>query len=82
MKLRSKEIPMTIQTLTRPATICNFLVALPEPIQASSRDYGFDFDEEEIGRELIAPLPTDHSTRTLCDIDPDEFESRYLWFPS
>ena len=35
---------MTIQILTRPATICNFLVALSEPIQASSRDYGFDFD--------------------------------------
>jgi hypothetical protein len=73
---------MTIQNLTRPATICEFIVALPEPTEASSRDYGFDFDEEELGQVLLAPLSTDHSVQTLSDIDPDEFESRYLWFAS
>lgn len=73
---------MTIQILTRPATICNFILAWPEPIQASSCDYGFDFDEEQIGRELIGALPTDHSTQRIPDIDADEFESRYLWFSS
>jgi hypothetical protein len=73
---------MTIQTLTRPATIQNLFVVLPEPMQASSRDYGFDFDEEEIGRELIAPLTTEYSTQRIPDTDSDEFESRYLWFPA
>lgn len=73
---------MTIQTLTRPATIQNFIVALPEPIQASSRDYGFDFDEEQIGRELIASLPNAHSTQTTSEAHADEFESRYVWFLS
>jgi hypothetical protein len=73
---------MTIQTLTRPSTILDLLVALPEPAQASSRDYGFDFDAEELGHGLSAPLATEHSPRTLPEIDPDEFESRYLWFAS
>ena len=73
---------MTIQTLTRPSNILNLFVALPEPIQASSRDYGFDFDGEELGRELIAPLPTDHSTQKIIDLDASEFEARYLWSPS
>ena len=67
---------MTIQILTRPATICNFLVALSEPIQASSRDYGFDFDEEEIAHELLAPL----SANLLSQVDADEFELRDLCF--
>jgi len=73
---------MTIQILTRPATICNFLVALPEPIQAASRDYGFDLNEEEVGRELLAPLPTNLSTRSIPEVAADEFESLYLSFVS
>jgi hypothetical protein len=73
---------MTIQTLTRPSTILDLLVALPEPAQASSRDYGFDFDAEELGHGLSAPLHIDPSARMLPDINPDEFESRYLWFAS
>jgi hypothetical protein len=39
---------VTTQTLT---------LVPQEPIFADSRDYGFDFDEEEVGRELRAPLP-------------------------
>ena len=73
---------MTIQTLTRSATICNFLVALPEPIQASSRDYSFDFDEEELARELLRPISTGYSLQIAPTVDADEFESRYLWFAS
>ena len=73
---------MTIQTLTRPATICNFLVALSEPIQASSRDYGFDFDEEEIACELLTPLPTTLSTQTIPEVDADEFEQVFHYFLS
>ncbi len=74
---------MNAQTLTHPATICNFLVASPEePIYASSRDYGFDFDEEEIARELLAPLPASLLSQAAPDVDVDEFESRYQWFLS
>ena len=73
---------MTIQILTRPATICNFLVAFPEAIQASSRDYGFDFDEDELGRGLLAPLPANLSAQSIPEAAADEFESRYIWFIS
>ena len=73
---------MNNQMLTHPATICNFRVALPEPIQASSRDYGFDFDEEEIGRELLAPLPASLSTQTIPEVDADEFEKVFHYFLS
>jgi hypothetical protein len=73
---------MTTQILTRPAMICNFLVALPEPIQAASRDYGFDFDEEEIARELLAPLPTSLSTQTIPEVAAGEFEKTFHYFLS
>ena len=73
---------MTIQILTRPATICNFLVALPESIHASSRDYGFDFDEEEIAHELLAPLPASLSTQTIPAVEADEFEKDFHYFLS
>jgi len=73
---------MTIQILTHPATICNFLVALPEPIHASSRDYGFDFDEEEIALELLAPLPASLSTQTIPEVEADEFEKVFHYFLS
>ena len=72
---------MNTQTLTYPIQNCFLVVALqPEdfswatPIQACSRDYGFDFDEEEIGRELLAPLPANLSSQAFHKIDADEFE--------
>ena len=80
---------MNTQTLTNPAMICNFFVVLPDenvlpeqPICASSRDYGFDFDEEELARELLAPLPASLISQTNYEVDADEFESCYLWFLS
>lgn len=73
---------MTIQILTRPTTICNYLVTPLKPIQASSRDYGFDFDEEELARELLAPLPTNFSAQSIPEVTAGEFASRYLWFLS
>lgn len=55
---------MNTQTLTPPVMICNFVVvplrlevSSENPVCASSRDYGFDFDEEEIARELLSPTP-------------------------
>lgn len=72
---------MTIQILTRSAMICNFLVG-PEPIRASSRDYGFDFDKIELGEELLASLPLSLSTSSTPEVAAEEFESRFLSFIS
>jgi hypothetical protein len=83
VSFKKKEFPMNNQTLTRPTTLCNFLVTLPEePICASSRDYGFDLDEEEVGREMLAPLPANLAYHPVPEFDPDEFETRHLWFLS
>lgn len=48
---------MNAQTLTFPMTLCNFVLAPEAPIIADPRDYGFDFDEDELARELLEPLP-------------------------
>jgi hypothetical protein len=80
---------MNAQTLTKPATIFDLFVLLPDedfatkqPICASSLDYGFDFDEEEVARELLAPLPASLLSQENTEVDADEFESRHLWFLS
>lgn len=76
---------MNMQTLSTPASLCEFVFALPiaePPIQANSRDYGFDFDEDELGKELLAPLPFTLADQHLPEVDADEFESRHLWFLS
>ena len=80
---------MNTQTLTKSAAICSFFVVLPgddftvvQPICASSRDYGFDIDEEDVARELLAPLPASLITLVDYELDPDEFESRHQWFLS
>ena len=80
---------MNTQTLTTPALTCNFLVAFPqaglsseEPIFASSRDYGFDFDEVELAEGLLAPLPTNPGPQPMSEVAAEEFESRYLSFLS
>jgi len=80
---------MNAQTLTYSTPNCFLGVALqtanfPQvyPIQACSRDYGFDFDEEEIGRELLAPLPAKFSSQTILEIEADEFEQVFQCFLS
>jgi hypothetical protein len=79
---------MNTQTLTKPATNYNFFVISDEgftpaqPICASSRDYGFDFDQEELARELLAPLPTGLSTQTIPEVETDEFEKKFRYFLS
>lgn len=75
---------MTIQTPTTPVSLREFAFALPiaEPIQADSRDYGFDFDEEELGRELLAPLPDSLSAPSFPEVDADAFEKTFLYFLS
>ena len=80
---------MNTQTLTYPTPNCCFVVTLQSadftrvyPIQAYSRDYGFDFDEEEIGRELLAPLPINLSLQAILEVDADEFEQVFQCFLS
>jgi len=80
---------MNTQTLTDPTKNCYFVITLqPADLsqatlaQACSRDYGFDFDEEEIGRELLAPLPTRLSSGAILEIEADEFEQVFQCFLS
>lgn len=73
---------MICQTITQPATFCVFIADEPELINASSRDYGFDFDEDEIGRELLALLPTSISMQSIPEVGTDEFEQTFLTFLS
>lgn len=77
---------MNTQTFTQPAMTCNFLVEFPvadfpseKPIYVSSRDYGFDFDEDEIAREMLAPLPADLCDQPSPTVGAEEFEKRYVW---
>jgi hypothetical protein len=75
---------MTIQTQTTSLSLraIAFLLPAAQPIQADSRDYGFDFDEEELGRELLAPLPGSISVQSLPEVDADAFESTFQYFLS
>ena len=74
---------MNAQTLTTSAIFCNFVVAIPEEtVYASSHDYGFDFEEEELARELIATLPVSLTDQPIPEVEANEFESRYQYFLS
>ena len=72
---------MNTQTLTYSTQNCCLVVALQPadfsqfvPVKASSRDYGSDFDEEEIGRELLTPLPAGLLSQATLELEADEFE--------
>ena len=76
-----KDFPMKTKTLTNPALNCSHTISLPlrdfpgtHLIQACSRDYGFDFDEEEFGMEILAPLPANLSLQATFEVDTDDFE--------
>jgi hypothetical protein len=75
---------MVTQTQTTPVSLCEFVFALPvaEPIQANPRDYGFDFDEDGLGRELLAPLPASLSIQPFPEVAADEFEKTFHHFLS
>jgi hypothetical protein len=53
-----------------------------QPVLATSLDYGFDFDEQELGRELLAPLPASVADLPANEISAEEFDSLYKWFIS
>jgi len=72
---------MNTQTLTTSIMTCNFILALPEePIYASSRDYGFDFDDQELAGELPNPLPASLADQPIPEMKADEFEQAFHYF--
>ena len=80
---------MNTQTLTYPIQNYCLVVGLQPtdfprayPVQACSRDYGFDFDEEEIGRELLASLSDMSSSHAILEIEANEFEQVFQCFLS
>lgn len=82
-----QEPHMTTQILTTPAARCNIFGSLAlaypncnEPTQACTLDYGFDFDEEQLGREQLAPLPSSLVHQPNQHVEPEEFETLYRWF--
>jgi hypothetical protein len=52
------------------------------PMLATTGDYGFDFDDEELGQEIPAPLPANVADLPAPDITAEEFDSLYKWFIS
>jgi hypothetical protein len=48
----------------------------------TSHDYGFDFNEDELARETLAPLSTSLADQPIHSVVADEFETLYLWFNS
>lgn len=52
------------------------------PTYATSLDYGFDLDEEEVGQELASPSITHISAQPTPIIEAEEFDSLYKWFIS
>ncbi|HSB66417.1 MAG TPA: hypothetical protein VLD65_07550 [Anaerolineales bacterium] len=60
---------------------CQFSNSLSiQPYLATSLDYGFDFDEDELASELSAPLPASLADQPVHPLEADEFERLYHWF--
>ncbi len=75
---------MNAQTLTTSVMTCDFVVAIPqanftveEPMCASSRDYGFDFDEAELAEEFSGACSTE---TTLSETETSEFERSLRYY--
>ncbi len=73
---------MNTHTLTKSAVNFNLVVALPsadvspaEPMHASSQDYGFDIDQEELGEALLSPLPANLTLKTYYEFSAKAMES-------
>ncbi len=80
---------MSMQSLTefKFITRIHFSLALEpaarhEPIRASSCDYGFDFDEEDLAQALLASVPASTLDRPAPTVEADDFELLYRWFNS
>jgi hypothetical protein len=74
---------MDTQTSLQPVIIFSIaVISSVQPVLANSRDYGFDFDEEEVVREMLAPLPVDLSLQAMPEVNADEFEQVFPCFLS
>jgi len=78
-----KELPMDAQTSPNPGIVLAPAgQTFAQPLQACTRDYGFDFDDEEIAREMLAPLPINLSAQATPAVNADEFEQVFQCFLS
>ncbi|OGN89416.1 MAG: hypothetical protein A2Y88_04570 [Chloroflexi bacterium RBG_13_48_10] len=80
---------MLTQAFTKHTIPCPFVFSLSatdstleQPLYACTLDYGFDFDVEELGRELLAQLPASLVNQSIHHVEAEEFESLYQWFNS
>ncbi len=55
---------------------------LTETVLACTQDYSFDFDADELSRELLEPLPESSLDQSDLVVDADEFDALYRWFAS
>ena len=74
---------MDTQTSLIPMNVLVLKTDLPaKPVQACSCDYGFDFDEDEIGKEMLALLSFKTSSPAIPEVDAEEFEQIFQCFLS
>jgi hypothetical protein len=75
---------MTTQTQPRTLCLSEFIVVLPlaETVRINPCDYGFDFDEQELGREMTAQLPYHLAAQPRMEVTADEFETIFQTFLS
>ena len=79
---------MDAQAFANPTMTFQLMVAessmltVEEPIYADPRDYGFDFDPEELAGELLAPVPYISAAKTISEVKADEFEKVFQYFLS
>ena len=73
-------------TLIRRSSLFPALTMIEEPtsspLQACRLDYGFDINEEELGREMLAFLPACLISQQIPEIRAEEFEAHFSWFIS
>jgi hypothetical protein len=53
-----------------------------QPVHASSIDYGFDIDEDELADGLFSSLPACVIDQPILHVGADEFDVLYHWFNS
>ena len=77
---------MNTQTFAKTTTTCSiFSLPVYIPISTTSitaKEIGYEIDEDDLAREMLAPLPTSLQDQPAPQVDPDEFDKIYKWFLS
>jgi hypothetical protein len=80
---------MTVQILRTHVFPCSLFSVqeyeLPihqEPIRYSASEIGYEIDEEELAREILALSVVELQDGSCPDTAPESFEREYLWFLS